>query len=411
MKHHRRFAAILLILSLIAGLVLPASAAESAQAPHWEKIGRRFYWIQEDGTVLKKGGWHVLDGERYFLAYKSGRRWEGWLTTKGKKYYFEPETGILVTGKAQIGKSWYYFQEDGKRPGAMLTGLIIANGKKMYAKSSGKLISGWRNVKGKKYYFDAEREAVAGWQKINGKQYYFDEEQFYLRKGWLKQGEKVYYLRKDGTPIKGWAEIKGNRYFFSSKGTMVTGLKSIQGKRYLFNTDGVLMTGRHAYSVNGKYYRVNEDGTATPLTKKVEIYAARQLDELGWSLPEAFLWATRLDFYNGAPEDVPSGYSSQAEFYAEYGFENKRGHCYVLASVFYEMASMLGYRVRFIKGYVPSSRGGLATHGWVEIYYNGGWYVCDVSFQRSYHRSGYMINYGDAGTWRYSDYHVADQNF
>jgi hypothetical protein len=56
MKHHRRFAAILLILALIAGLALPASAAESAQAPHWEKIGRRFYWIQEDGTVLKKGG-------------------------------------------------------------------------------------------------------------------------------------------------------------------------------------------------------------------------------------------------------------------------------------------------------------------------------------------------------------------
>ncbi len=448
-----------------------ASVGATSQEPHWELIGKHYFWIQEDGTVLKKGGWRVLNGERYFLAYKSGRRWSGWLTTKGKTYYLDPETGILAVGKTKIGKYWYYFKEDGRIPGEMLTGLIAANGKKMFAKSKGKLVVGWRNVKGKKYYFNEEAEAVGGWQTIDGIKYFFDTKQFYIRKGWLKRGSKTYYLLKNGTPktgtatiggkkyyfrksgtmytgwktIKnhryyygedgamllglgtvdgvtylfhptygfvqtGWRTIDENRYFFGPDGAMVTGLATIDGQMYLFQEDGILITGRPAYKINGTYYRIGEDGAAVQLTKRVEILAAERLDALGWSLPAAFEWAASMTYYRGAPEDVPSGYSA-AEFYAEYGFEHGYGHCYMMASVFYEMASMLGYRVKFLKGYVPSSRGGAATHGWVEIYYNGAWYVCDPNFTYNTGRSGYMINYGWSGTWRYVDYYVASTNF
>lgn len=446
-------------------------ATETVQEPHWELIGKNYYWIQEDGTVLKKGGWRVLNGERYFLAYKSGRRWSGWLTTKGKTYYLDPETGILAVGKTKIGKYWYYFKENGKIPGEMLTGLIAANGKKMYAKSKGKLAVGWRNVKGKKYYFNEEAEAVGGWQTIDGVKYFFDTKQFYIRKGWLKRGSKTYYLLKDGTPktgtatingkkyyfrksgtmytgwktrknhryyygedgamllglstvdgvtylfhptygyvLTGWRTIGENRYFFGDEGAMVTGLATINGQMYLFQEDGILTTGKPAYKINGTYYRIGDDGAAVQLTKRVEILAAERLDALGWSLPAAFEWASSMTYYRGAPEDVPSGYSA-AEFYAEYGFEHGYGHCYMMASVFYEMASMLGYRVKFLKGYVPSSSGGASTHGWVEIYYNGAWYVCDPNFTYNTGRSGYMINYGWSGTWRYVNYYVASTNF
>ncbi|MBQ9064783.1 MAG: hypothetical protein IJ123_04990 [Blautia sp.] len=450
----------------------PQEAGAGKVTPHWAKVGDNYFWMQADGKYLREGGWHVFNGKRYFLAYKSGRRWSGWLTYSKKQFYLDPATGVLVTGKKAVNGGWYYFKETGNLPGEMMKGLLRVNDKIMFAQDSGRLVSGWRNVKGKKYYFNSSREAVSEWQNIGGKRYFFDRKNCYLRKGWLNRGKNVYYLLSDGTPKTGactiggkkyyfnvpygnmyrgwrtannhryyygqtgelylglkavdgkiyyfnptwgyiqtgWRTINNNRYFFGSDGSMVTGVQNIGGSYYLFNSDGTLVTNKRAYKINGTYFNIDANGVATALTKKAEILAAQRLDALGWSLPAAFNWAVSMTYYRGAPESVPSGYTP-AEFYAEYGFEHGYGHCYMMACVFYEMASMLGYRVRFLKGYVPSSSGSVATHGWVEIFYNGGWYVCDPNFTYNTGRSGYMINYGYSGTWRYINYYVADQNF
>ncbi len=98
-----------------------------------------------------------------------------------------------------------------------------------------------------------------------------------------------------------------------------------------------------------------------------------------------------------------AGYTN-SQWYALYGFRNHKGHCYVHAATFYWLAKNLGYDVKYIQGYVPRKGGGLITHGWVEIKINGTTYVCDPNFTNETGRNGYMIRYGQSGTWRYQSY-------
>ena len=567
-----------------------------AGAAGWVEINGGIYWRQEDGTILRDGGWQVLGGKRYFLANKSGRRLSGWVTYAGGQYYLDPETGVLQTGIVVIDKKWYYLAETGKTPGKMAKGFVTVKDKRYYAQDDGVLAVGWRTINGKKYHFGIDRAAEKNWIKLNGKYYFLDPNEYYARSGWLTRGSCVYYLKSggeatvgarvidgktyffkspagqmlrgwynrddgkkfyygqdgamlfglqtidgklyylnskwgcvetgwktisgkkyyfsaDGSAVKewqtidgktyffdakgyyirtgwltrgknkyyldnngirivnfkkidgknyyfqppygimftgwytkdngakyyygtdgaqlfgiqkiggkiyylnptygyvekGWRTVNGKRYFLRSDGTAATGLQTIGGKTYLFDDNGVLVTNKNAYVVNGSYYRIGADGTMTPITKRAEILACQRLDALGWNLQAAFNWASSLRYVT-TPQTIPSGYT-QAQYYGEYGFEHGYGDCYVMACVFYEMANMMGYNVRFLKGYVPSSSGSRSTHGWVEIYYNGGWYVCDPNFTYNTRRSGYMIYYGASGTWQYVDYSVVDQNY
>lgn len=363
-------------------------AAVKKVTPHWEKKGNDYFWIKEDGSILREGGWHVLGGKKYYLAYVSGRRMSGWITVNGQKYYLDPSSGVMATGWLKLGSNTHYLRSDG----SLKTGYLTVNGKTYFFKHpNGVMFTGWmRKKNGHRYYFGSDGVRRQGVQTIGGKVYFFDPKYGYLHIGWVT--------------------ISGNRFYFGRDGARVSGLQTIRNRLFLFDSNGILITNKPAYKINGGYYRIDANGVAKPLNRLVDRLAAERLDALGWSLPAAFNWATSLTYYRGAPEAVPSGYS-QAEFYAEYGFQHHSGHCYMMACVFYEMASMLGYKVRFIKGYVPSSSGAVSTHGWVEILYNGSWYVCDPNFTYNTGRTGYMINYGYSGTWRYINYYVADQNF
>ena len=55
-------------------------------------------------------------------------------------------------------------------------------------------------------------------------------------------------------------------------------------------------------------------------------------------------------------------------------------------------------------GSVLLARGGMGPHSWVEVTVNGTTYICDPDFQHETGRNGYMIYYGQSGTWRYSNY-------
>ena len=288
------FMAISIFMLIIFGGILPnrllTMTCEAAEyTGSWVKKTNGLYWQQEDGTILRKGGWHVLNGQRYFLASKSGRMKTGWITWRGMKYYLDPETGVLATGITEINGSFYYFDEERKIPGRMCTGLIDANGKRYFAKKNGKLAAGWRNIKGKKYFFDSDRAAVSGWKIIDGKRYYFDKKGCYIRTGWLTKGKKKYYLNKDGTPVIGRKTIKGNSYLFKEPygvmatgwqsendhqyydnpdGKMAVGVQSVDGVRYIFNTTkGYLETGWK--TVDGYKYYAGKDGIVRTGLQKI----------------------------------------------------------------------------------------------------------------------------------------------
>ncbi len=135
----------------------------------------------------------------------------------------------------------------------------------------------------------------------------------------------------------------------------------------------------------------------------IYIDAEHVLDNVGHTLRAAFNWSASMPYY-GHNRYMPDTAAPGIEWYANYGFKNKKGNCYVMAATFYEMAVNLGYKPRQMSGKVPLRVGGLGPHSWVEITINGTNYVFDPDFTESTGKNGYMIHYGQSGTWRYQSY-------
>lgn len=125
--------------------------------------------------------------------------------------------------------------------------------------------------------------------------------------------------------------------------------------------------------------------------------AAAVLNQVGWNLKAAFQWSAGMPYSKNNATAAPG-----IEWYANYGFTNKKGNCYVMAATFCEMARELGYDAQQISGSVPLRSGGYGPHSWVEIKINGTTYVFDPDFTNETGRNGYMITYGQSGTWRYN---------
>ena len=65
-------------------------------------------------STKKSSGWVTKKGKKYY--YKNGKAVTGWKTVKGKKYYFVEsgkKKGQMVTGWHIFGKTCYYFRKDG----------------------------------------------------------------------------------------------------------------------------------------------------------------------------------------------------------------------------------------------------------------------------------------------------------
>ncbi len=129
--------------------------------------------------------------------------------------------------------------------------------------------------------------------------------------------------------------------------------------------------------------------------------AAAKLNEIGWDLRSAFNASAAITYY-GHTADMPQDDKTSMEWYAEYGFINGKGNCYVMAAMFCEMAKTLGYEAHLISGKVPMWDGSWGPHSWVEVVIDGVVYVCDPDFAKETGYNGYLIQYGQSGTWRYS---------
>ncbi len=121
-------------------------------------------------------------------------------------------------------------------------------------------------------------------------------------------------------------------------------------------------------------------------------------NQLGRDLRKAFDYAKTITYSRYVPADTPS-YGS--ENYANQGFDNHVGNCYVMSAVFCYLAKDLGYDAHQIGGQHSSYN---TTHSWVEIEMNGTTYVFDPDFEVELHRNGYMFTYGTSGTLRYHSY-------
>ena len=444
------------------------TSEEKKEAGWVQSDDGNYYWMQEDGTFLREGGWHELDGKMYFLNYGSGRRRTGWITWSKRKFYIEPESLEILTGMQEIDGKPYYFDPESKPVGKMVVGWKTLKDGKYYFDKNGVRKKGWLTLGERKYYFEKSGPMKKGWRSIGGKKYYFDQKNGYMRKGWTTIGSDKYYMNKDGSLHTGWRSLGGKKYYFVPKtgkmkkgwltlnnkkyyfekdghqtfgwrsvggkvyyfmplpnsgymrtgwltvgedkyymnldGSRCTGLKKITGKNYYFESNGKMVRNKRAYSINGKRYNISENGVVMEMSK-AEHLAAERLDQIGWDLYSAFKWASSAIDYYRHDFVVPDGYKNPSDYYAEYGFTTGRGNCYIMAGTFYHMARLLGYEVHQVNGSVPLAAGGMGPHSWVEIVVNGSTYVCDPDFTYDSGRNGYMIHYKQPGTWMYMNYH------
>ena len=118
-------------------------------------------------------------------------------------------------------------------------------------------------------------------------------------------------------------------------------------------------------------------------------------------MEKGFHWAHTAIAYEWTPKP-PAG-ASHTQWYGKYGYEKRVGNCYVMASAFYWMAKINGWEVYLVEGSVPLNGGYISEHGWCEVVIDGEIYVCDLTFARKGY-NGYLIQYGQPGTYRYMDY-------
>lgn len=199
------------------------------------------------GFVLPAGAAGLSEGLPALSQVRSGASGSGIVTSKGKKYYYVK--GKRKTGKARVGKNWYYFGPE------MKTGLIEDKGKSgtyYYADGKGVLQTGWKTLRGKKYYFWAKTrgghtrfEAATGLKSVGGRYYLFSKKGVLLS-GLRTVGGSVYYADSKGLVKSGWHKAGGSlRYFYPKAGSgharfeMATGTVVIDGIPHYLDSDGV----------------------------------------------------------------------------------------------------------------------------------------------------------------------------
>ena len=171
-------------------------------------------------------------------------------------------------------------------------------------------------------------------------------------------------------------------------------------------TEGYLYA-QYVTVTSGDINSVKKEETTDPSTlTEAEQKAKSVLDTIGWDLRAAYNWSAHaLPYYTLGPE--VTGNSVHSEWYANFGFDNHKGNCYVMAATFQKMAKLLGYDAHLVEGYIRTYNG-RGRHGWVEIDMNGTTYVFDPNFEYGGYGNGYQINYGMSGTFEYIDYARVD---
>lgn len=166
------------------------------------------------GKAAPQQGWKKLWGQYYWFNGKPDASENTWVQDQGRWYYLT-DTGVMATGWAKDGVTWYFFEASG----AMRSG-------------------GWMKQGGTWYYLGADGAMRTGWQDIGGARY---------------------YLQPSGAMATGWVKVDGAWYFLHPNGAIATGWQSVAGTWYYLGTDGV-MVDKDTVVIDGRESRFASSG-------------------------------------------------------------------------------------------------------------------------------------------------------
>lgn len=208
------------------------------------------HYFNEDGAVPPATWFEDVNGADKYYVLADGSIATGWHEIESEKYYFYPENGKMVYGKAlRIDGKLYSFGADGK---LILGWNIDEQGRRYYFTENGPLL-GWSKCPddGKTYYFN-EKEGfqLTGLQtrNVSGKKlyYFYFENGSAMEQGWNTSWENTKrYVLADGQLANGWQNISGERYYFPQEelGVHATGWREISSLWYRFDSEGRQLKG------------------------------------------------------------------------------------------------------------------------------------------------------------------------
>ena len=247
-------------------------------------VNDKTYFIGGDSKAIK--GATVIDNTEYFFDEKTGAQVKGDFASNDK--YYDGITGALVTNSyVQVGKDWYYVDNDGKPlkgsqtinnvpvyfdpyGGRQAKG-VFGNDGYFYDKDSGAKVylgtNRYVQVNDNWYYVNAEGKILKGDQIIDGVQVNFNPYNGIQTKGELvdSNGRVIsednyntyetpskFYDKNSGALVKGqYFSHDGKWYYADAEGNILKGSQTIDGVHVYFDDDGV--QAKDAV-LNGYYY-------------------------------------------------------------------------------------------------------------------------------------------------------------
>lgn len=194
-------------------------------------LGSGKYYLDASGAM--KTGWILVDGNWYW-AHSSGVLASSWQTIGGTRYYFDPQTLIMLKGRQKIEGCTYIFGDYG-------------------------LANGWYKD-GADWHYCSNGIAATGWKLVNGAWYYLDpasDGKMFV--GYLDLGNAAYYLNPNGAMAVGWAQSEDGWYFASQSGALISGWYKEGASWYYLDPVGHLMKTR-LFEVGGNDCFANQSG-------------------------------------------------------------------------------------------------------------------------------------------------------
>ncbi len=205
------------------------------------------YLLSAGGQKITTPGWHIVNGEYYYVKDSSGALADyGWYEVDGKYYYFWPEMAHNTIIEDHESGYVYAFDTNGNYFQVTGDGFYTSYpGFTMYVKDSKLVMNTWEWIDGYWYYFDEYGWKVEGPWYVDGTLYLFDSEGRLVYDNWYTYDGYYYY---------------SGIYRSDASGKVLTGYQYVDGKYYLFNEDGYLFPGGIVYQ-DGWTYLLYDDGS------------------------------------------------------------------------------------------------------------------------------------------------------
>ena len=213
-----------------------------------DQYGNQYYYQNGKAVVGEKN----IQGNWYYFDENTGIMITGWHDFPNKKVYYKP-TGEMVHGEYNIENEWYYFSE---YDGAMTTGWHQFPEKLVYYKSTGEMVHGEYNIENEWYHFSEYDGAMTtSWYDFPNKKVYYKPTGEMVHGEYNIENEWYHFSEYDGAMTTGWHQFPEKLVYYKPTGEMVHGPYKIENEWYYFDTyDGAMKTN---YWYNNCYFGAN----------------------------------------------------------------------------------------------------------------------------------------------------------